>query len=839
MAKFKIETELDNGKVTGGIRDIDKRMRGLTKSAQEFNKEFEKTGSGRAKDKALDQLNKALDLSKQKAKQLREELDKAVAGNKSPKTIENLKSSLLNAQTQTKSLQNSIRGIDGSLASSANRAGIFGKAMDFATKSERVSKLVDSFNDFKGRVGEANGVLGKMGVISGGAFSVLKSGASMAGTALKTGVVVGAQASAKALQGMASVATGTVKGLIGVTAGIGATFATISKSAMNTYDEMARGSRAMSNSLSDGQKGADEFQNSIKKMGSAGLADMGSLTDIAKNLSSSLNLSGKEAFKMSTGILDVGTAFGMTKQQIESFGLVSSQIFSAGKLMAQDYNQLIASGAAGPIKKWIAEHNDAGITMDNFKEKVNDGAVSADMYREALDSLGTEFKGAGQEVMTFGDAFENAGKAFTMSYIENMKPFLAQFGTDINSASDTLGDFATEAGKTSASFLQGGWTAIGPIIEQLAGSFSGLSISASDIAEKIGVQLGTAIGNLIPNFSTMQVLSDILVGAWTILINVITQITSLIRVFVDNFLQGAGALDETGQKTNFVNDLMNTLLGIVGQLASGLQPLIQAIGQWVGSLVAVIAQILEGVRSSGILSDILGVLTSVVTGVIGAIKGMVNSFLQSSGLLDKNSQSAKALSTIFNLLKSVISAVVSILGPLLSFLGQLIGVALNVASVVVNVADNLGLFQWALDALKNGIQNFIGIAQGFLDTITGIAKAIGDAWNAIFKSAEESIHDEDLEFTVHGDFDIPDTPDFGFDDDFGEYEFFTKGMPSIMDGLAKSSGMFGKMATKSYGGSTGNSIGTINMNIDGAQDPQAIIGQFKDVMRRNGMPLKY
>lgn len=838
MAKFKIETELDNGKVTGGIRDIDKRMRGLTKSAQEFNKEFEKTGNGRAKDKALDQLNKALDLSKQKAKQLREELDKAVAGNKSPKTIENLKTSLLNAQTQTKGLQNAIRGIDGSLASSAERAGFFGKVMNLATKSDKVSKLVDTFTAFKGRVGEANGFLGKMGVISGGAFNVMKSGAVLAGNALKAGVVGGAKASAVALQGMASVATGTIKGLATVGTAVGGALAVVSKTAMNTYDEMARGSRAMSNSLSDGQKGADEFQASIKKMGSAGLADMGSLTDIAKNLSSSLNLSGKEAFKMSTGILDIGTAFGMTKQQIESFGLVSSQIFSAGKLMAQDYNQLIASGAAGPIKKWIAEHNEAGITMDNFKEQVNDGAVSADMYREALDALGMEFKGAGQEVMTFGDAFENAGKAFTMSYIENMKPFLAQFGTDINQASDAMGDMATEAGKASASFLQGGWSSIQTVVSQLATGMEGLSFNASAVAETMGTQLGLAIANLIPNMSELQVISQLLTGAWNFLISLVTQITSLISVFADSFLQGAGAIGQTGGATERVNEIFGTLHGILGQLASGLQPLIQLIGQTAGQLFDMAGKALEALRSSGLLNDILSILTSVVKGVIDAVKGMVNKFLESSGLLDKNSDSAKALKTIFELLKKVISAVVDILGPLLSFLGDLIGTALKVASVVVNVADNLGLFEWALKTLKSGIENFIGIAQGFLDTISGIARAIGDAWNAIFKSAEESVHDEDLEFTVHGDFDIPETPDFGFDDDFGEYEFFTKGVSGIFDGLAKSSNMFGKMASRPSG-NTGNSIGTLSVNINGAQDTKAVMEEFKGVMRRNGMPLRH
>lgn len=796
MAKYVIDTELNNRALSSGIRGINQQMNSLTRSAREFNKEFEKSGKKSDKKKAVQDMAQAISLADEKVKKLTADLE-AMEAKGNIKGINKAEADLRNAKTQAAALRREMEAMNKSAGGGATGFTRLKAAKDAAMNSAPVKALSASFK-------------GLSAVASGSA------------TVIKTGF--------NGMKSAASFAIGTITKMSAVAGGA---LGLLGKSAMNTYDEITRGNRAMTNSLTDGAKGANDFQGEIKKLGAAGLADMGSLTDIAKNLASSINLSGKEAFKMSAGILDIGTAFGMTKQQIEQFGLVSSQIFSAGKLMAQDYNQLIASGAAGPIRKWIAEHNDAGITMDNFKEKVNDGAVSADLYREALDALGMEFKGAGQEVMTFGDAFENSMKALDMSFIESMKTEFSELGITLDDLSDTMGNFTTEVGKAAAAFLSGAWTTLQPTIDQLAYGFSGLNLSLAEVARVMGVDILTAITNLIPNMSQMQVFSQLLAGAWELLMNLLTQITSLINVFVNALMEGAGWLGETGGATDRVNESFGVLSSVVGVLASSLQPLIQFLGTLVGQLINGAVQALDFTVKSGLLKAILDTLSSVITGVVSVVKSLINGFMEAAGLTDKNSEASKRLTDIVNGLKRIWEMLVPVLSKIANVIGVVIGVIFNIITAIGSWVANNRVLETALGVLLRGIENFVNIASGFLNTIRGIASAIGEAWNAIFKSADDQQKED--EFTYNVSTNVEDEPDpFA---GLADIQYFTKAS-GVMDALNSAMGSFrgATMASKTTGATT---YGDFNVTIDGAQNPQAILTEFKGLMRKNGYPLKY
>lgn len=795
MAKYVIDTELNNRALSSGIRGINQQMNSLTRSAREFNKEFEKSGKKSDKKKAVQDMAQAISLADEKVKKLSADLE-AMQSKGNIKGINKAEADLRNAKTQAAALRREMDAMNKSAGGGATGFARLKAAKDSAMNSAPVKALSASF---KG-----------LSAVASGSATVIKTGFNGIAKAAQFGIGTLAKISGTAAAGL---------GLLG-------------KSAMNTYDEITRGNRAMTNSLTDGADGANEFQGEIKKLGAAGLADMGSLTDIAKNLASSMSLSGKEAFKMSTGILDIGTAFGMTKDQIEHFGLVSSQIFSAGKLMAQDYNQLIATGAAGPIAKWISAHNDAGITMDNFKEKVNSGEVSAEMYREALEALGIEFKGAGQKVETFGDAFQNSMKALDMSFIESMKTEFAELGLTLDDISDSMGNFTTEVGKVSAAFLQGGWSAISPIIFQLQEGFSGLSLSATEIARAMGVDLLTAIGNLIPNISQMQVFSQLLSGTWTFLMSLLTQITSLINVFVNSLMQGAGWLGTTGGATDKVNESFAILHGVLGTLASALQPIIQFLGSLVGQLVNGAIQLLSWIDKSGLLTSVIQLLGSIIQGVVSVVKALINGFMEAAGLTDKNSEASKRLTNIVDGLKRIWEMLVPVLSKIANVIGVIIGVIFNIITAIGSWVANNKVLETALGVLLRGIENFVNIASGFLDTIRGIANAIGEAWNAIFKSADEQ-QEVSVDYNVSSDIEDEPDPFAGLAD----IQYFTKAS-GVMDALNSAMGSFrgATMASKTTGATT---YGDFNVTIDGAQNPQAIMTEFKGLMRKNGYPLRF
>lgn len=795
MAKYVIDTELNNRALSSGIRGINQQMNSLTRSAREFNKEFEKSGKKSDKKKAVQDMAQAISLADEKVKKLTADLE-AMEAKGNIKGINKAEADLRNAKTQAAALRREMEAMNKSAGGGVTGFARLKAAKDAAMNSKPVKALSASF---KG-----------LSAVASGSATVIKTGFNGIAKAAQFGIGTLAKISGTAAAGL---------GLLG-------------KSAMGTYDEITRGNRAMTNSLSDGAKGANEFQGEIKKLGSAGLADMGSLTDIAKNLSSSLNLSGKEAFKMSTNILDIGTAFGMSKDKIENFGLVSSQIFSAGKLMAQDYNQLIDSGAAGPIKKWIAAHNDAGITMDNFKEKVNNGEVSADLYRKAIESLGGDFKGAGQDVQTFGDAFENSMKSLDMSFIESMKKEFGSLGFTLSDMSNNMSDFTTQIGEAAAAFLGGAWQAVSPFVAQLQEGFEGLSFSASDIARIMGVDLFTALGNLIPNMAQVQVFSDLLKGAWDLLMGVLTQITSLINVFVNALMEGAGWLGETGGATEKVNEDFALLQGVLGTLSAALQPIIQFLGTLVGQLISGAVQLLSWIDKSGLLTSVIQFLGSIIEGVVNVVKALVNGFMEAAGLTDKNSKASKRLSDIVDGLKRIWEMLVPVLSKIAHVIGNVIGVIFNIITAIGSWVANNKVLETALGILLRGIENFVNIASGFLDTIRGIAKAIGDAWNAIFKSADEQ-QEVSVDYNVSSDIEDEPDPFAGL----AGIQYFTKAS-GVMDALNSAMGSFrgATMASKTTGATT---YGDFNVTIDGAQNPQAILTEFKGLMRKNGYPLKY
>lgn len=796
MAKYVIDTELNNRALSAGVRGINQQMNSLTRSAREFNKEFERSGKKSDKKKAIQDMAQAISLADEKVKKLSADLT-AMQAKGNIKGIAKAEADLRNAQTQAKALRREFEAMGGTTG------GLKG---GFASLKNSISSAMDS-KPVKALKGAFSGL-----------GTVAQSSAKLAVSGIK---------------GMSNAASFAVKTL-GKMSAVGAgAFAVLGKSAMSTYDEMARGSRAMSNSLSDGTKGATEFQDSIKAMGAAGLADMGSLTDIAKNLSSSMSMTGKEAFEMSTGILDIGTSFGMTKDQIESFGLVSSQIFSAGKLMAQDYNQLIASGAAGPIAKWISAHNDAGITMDNFKEKVNDGSISADMYKEAIEALSKEFKGAGQNVMTFGDAFDNAKKSFDMSFIESMKKEFGEVAPSLDDMSDAMSNFTTSAGEAAAAFLGGAWQAVSPFVSELSSGFDGLSFSVGEIARMIGVDLFTAIGNLIPNMSELQVYSDLLSGAWDFLMSLITQITSLMGTFIDAFMKAAGWIEETGGATEKVNEDWAILQGLIGPLAAALQPLIELLGQTAGQLFQGAMQALAFMEKSGLLKDVLDLLGGIIETVVNTVKNLISHFIKSSGLMDENSGAGKHLKGIMEGLKKIWDDIGPTIERVGGKIGDVIGKIFEIIGAILDWITNSGVLEWALKTLLRGIENFVDVASGFLDTISGIARAIGDAWNAIFKSADDQQKEDEFTYNVSTNVEEEPDPFAGISD----IQYFTKAS-GVMDALNSAMGSFrgATMASKTTGATT---YGDFNVTIDGAQNPQAILTEFKGLMRKNGYPLKY
>lgn len=125
---------------------------------------------------------------------------------------------------------------------------------------------------------------------------------------------------------------------------------------------------------------------------------------------------GVSADNLLTVMRQLGDIAGATGGDLSSLALVTGQVFAQGKLQAQDYYQIINSGAgtlAAELRKVVKEKTG----LDDIKEAFQDGLVTAEMYAEALRRSNAEggfaFEGAIKQSKTFEGRVSNLQEGIT------------------------------------------------------------------------------------------------------------------------------------------------------------------------------------------------------------------------------------------------------------------------------------------------------------------------------------------------------------------------------------------------------------------------------------------
>ena len=170
MAKYVIDTELNNRALSAGVRGINQQMNSLTRSAREFNKEFEKSGKKSDKKKAIQDMAQAISLADEKVKKLTADLE-AMEAKGNIKGINKAEADLRNAKTQAAALRREMEAMNKSAGGGATGFARLKAAKDAAMNSAPVKALSASF---KGLSAVASG---SATVIKTG-FNGMKSAAS-------------------------------------------------------------------------------------------------------------------------------------------------------------------------------------------------------------------------------------------------------------------------------------------------------------------------------------------------------------------------------------------------------------------------------------------------------------------------------------------------------------------------------------------------------------------------------------------------------------------------------------------------------------------------------------
>lgn len=211
---------------------------------------------------------------------------------------------------------------------------------------------------------------------------------------------------------------------------------------------------------------AEDMFARISKYGKETVYDKKGLIEAQKTMMS-FGISGEKAFETLQHIGDIAMGDG---QKMQSLALAFSQATSTGKLMGQDLLQMINAGF-NPLAV-ISEHT--GESMASLKEKMSQGAISAEMLAQA-------FQWATEEGSLFYKGAESAGST-TEGKINQLKDTFSEFLIDVfdklQPVINAVIDFSTNVLNAIPSVLENIRTAFGNIIDTF-NDFSGIIIGVT------------------------------------------------------------------------------------------------------------------------------------------------------------------------------------------------------------------------------------------------------------------------------------------------------------------------------------------------------------------------
>ena len=211
---------------------------------------------------------------------------------------------------------------------------------------------------------------------------------------------------------------------------------------------------------------AEDMFARISKYGKETVYDKEGLIEAQKTMMS-FGISGERAFATLKQIGDIAMGDG---QKMQSLALAFSQATSTGKLMGQDLLQMINAGF-NPLAV-ISEHT--GESMASLKEKMSQGAISAEMLAQA-------FQWATEEGSLFYKGAESAGST-TEGKINQLKDtfneFLIGAFNQLQPVINAVLDFSTNVLNAIPGVLANIRTGFGNVIDTIS-DFSGIIIGAA------------------------------------------------------------------------------------------------------------------------------------------------------------------------------------------------------------------------------------------------------------------------------------------------------------------------------------------------------------------------
>ena len=313
-------------------------------------------------------------------------------------------------------------------------------------------------------------------------------------------------------------------------------------------------------------KAAEDMFARISKYGKETVYDKEGLIEAQKTMMS-FGISSEQAFTTLKQIGDIAMGDG---QKMQSLALAFSQATSTGKLMGQDLIQMINAGF-NPLAV-ISEHT--GESMASLKEKMSQGAISAEMLAQA-------FQWATEEGSLFYKGAESAGST-TEGKINQLKDtfneFLISVFNLLQPVINTVLDFSTNVLNAIPTALETVRMAFGNVIDTISdfkGIIIGVAVAVGTLtiainANKIAMAAQELVLNLLIIKEKIQIA---LTKAWKVAqatlnavmnANPIALIISAIALLVGAIMTVAKKTTGWAETWESVHNYINKSLGQMG-----------------------------------------------------------------------------------------------------------------------------------------------------------------------------------------------------------------------------------------------------------------------------------
>lgn len=289
-------------------------------------------------------------------------------------------------------------------------------------------------------------------------------------------------------------------------------------------------------------------------------------------------------------------AAGGGADEFSSVALVMTQVNGAGRLMTQDWNQLMNAipGASGRIQEALLAN---GAYVGDFREAMANGEITAEEFNAAIMDLGME--DVAVEAATSTDTFEGAMGQFKAAVVDSLMQIINAIGME-----------------NITGFITGLSNMIAPLISSLAPAFEWIGNGLQKLMEALGFieppasAFAGVLGDIHTAIEPIQAPVETVSGAVTGLSDAVSGMLSPAEDMAGAFYDVSDAIGPITAPVSELQSILQGLWDIISTAATGIWNLLQPVFSLLQGFVQTIWPAIQGALGfiGGALQFIGGVL---------------------------------------------------------------------------------------------------------------------------------------------------------------------------------------------------------------------------------------